>query len=289
LAEREHGNLVIIGGAEDKRGPCVILRQFVELAGGDEAVVAVITAATEDPDAVSRSYRDVFERLGVRELLIVRVDRRADAFEREPVDRVERASGLFFTGGDQLRITSAIGGTPLYDALYKAYEKGTVIAGTSAGASVMSDTMIVGGEDDEAPKLCTTAMAPGMGLLRQVVVDQHFAQRGRIGRLLSALAQNPFVIGVGVDEDTAIVVRPSGVFQVVGSQTVTVLDGRAVVHTNASESSPSEPLALFGVILHILPTGHGYDLTRRTPLGPGDFQSEERAGKSNMAKGPRGQ
>lgn len=245
-------------------------------------MVAIITAATEHPEAVSESYREVFDRLEVSAVGIVRIDRRADAFERERVRTIERATGIFFTGGDQLRITSAIGGTPVFDALCRAHERGTVVAGTSAGASAMSDTMIIGGEDDDAPKRCTTAMAPGMGLLRQVVIDQHFAQRGRIGRLLSALAQNPFVLGVGLDEDTAIVVEPDGVFRVIGSQTVTVLDGRAVLHTNASESAPSEPLALFGVTLHILPSGHGYDLTKRRPLGPGAFQKES-TGKSHTA------
>jgi len=269
------GSLVIIGGAEDKTGRCVILRRFVELAGAEKATVAVITAASEEPERVSRTYREVFARLRVRETSIVRVDRREDAFQEEPLERIKRATGVFFTGGDQLRITSAIGGTPLYEALCEAYEKGTVIAGTSAGASAMSDTMIVGGEDGVAPKRCTTAMAPGMGLLRQIVIDQHFAQRGRIGRLLSALAQNPFVLGVGIDEDTAIVVHPDGIFRVLGSQTVTVLDGRGVSHTNASESAPDEPLALFGVTLHILPAGHGYDLQRRRTLGPEAFEGEE--------------
>lgn len=283
LNDGVRGSLVIIGGAEDKQGRCVILRKFVDLAGGDEAVVAVVTAATEDPEKVSRTYREVFGRLEVRETNIVRVERREDAFEREPLERIKRATGIFFTGGDQLRITSALGGTPLYDALYDACGRGVVIAGTSAGASAMSDTMIVGGEDDGAPKRCTTAMAPGMGLLRQIVVDQHFAQRGRIGRLLSALAQNPFVLGVGVDEDTAIVVRPGGVFRVLGSQTVTVLDGKGVSHTNASESVPDEPLALFGVTLHILPAGHGYDLESRKPLGPEAFEGEGQPGKPAYA------
>ncbi|MHB0884378.1 MAG: cyanophycinase [Bacillota bacterium] len=275
LNDGVRGHLVIIGGAEDKRGRCVILREFVRLAGGNESVVAVVTAATEDPDKVFRTYREVFSRLRVRETCIVRVDRRDDAFQEEQVDRVNRSTGIFFTGGDQLRITSAIGGTPLYGAFRAAAERGAVIAGTSAGASVMSDTMIVGGEDDGAPKRCTTAMAPGMGLLRQVVVDQHFAQRGRIGRLLSALAQNPLVLGVGIDEDTAIVIRPGGLFKVHGSQTVTIVDGQGVAHTNASESAPDEPLALFGVTLHILPAGHGYDLERRQPIGPDALEGEE--------------
>jgi cyanophycinase len=150
-------------------------------------------------------------------------------------------------------------------AIRRAYGKGAIIAGTSAGASVMSDTMIVGGDSSDTPKKSTISMAHGMDLLADVVIDQHFAQRGRINRLLGAVAQNPYILGVGIDEDTAVIVAPDGRFEVIGSQTVTVVDGKNIIHSNISESKPNESLAITNVILHILPVGFGFDIRRRIP------------------------
>ena len=147
------------------------------------------------------------------------------------------------TGGDQLRITSIMGGTRAQQALYRAFENGAIIAGTSAGASVMSETMITSGNDDDAPKKCTLKMAPGLGLLRDVVIDQHFAQRGRIGRLLTAIAQNPHMLGIGIDEDTGLVISDDSVFEVVGSHAVTVIDS----HSDYSNAKPPEILAIINV------------------------------------------
>jgi cyanophycinase len=161
-------------------------------------------------------------------------------------------------------LTSILGGSNSDAAIRQAYLSGTVIAGTSAGASVMSDTMIVDGDSSDTPKKSNLGMAHGMGLLQEVVIDQHFAQRGRINRILAAVAQNPLIIGVGIDEDTAIVVTPDEKFEVIGSQTVTIADGRHVIYSNISESKPFDPLALTNVVLHVLPEGYGYDLKRRT-------------------------
>ncbi len=258
------GPLVIIGGAEDRGGS--ILKTFVELAGGSRAVVAVLATASGEPEGAERSYETAFKRLGVAAVNTLRVERRDDAGRREVLERAREATGFFFTGGDQLRITSTLGGTPLDELIHLRHEEGAVVAGTSAGASAMSETMIVAGDSDDAPKKCTIKMAPGMGFLEGTVVDQHFAQRGRLGRLLAAVTQNPKVLGLGVDEDTAVVVLPGGTLRVVGSQTVTVLDGRGIVETNASESLPDQPLALTDVVLHVLPSGYGFDLRRRRPL-----------------------
>lgn len=266
MGEKVEGTLVIIGGAEDKEGRCEILRKFVELAGGEEAKLVIMTAATEQPEVVGEEYRRIFARLGVKKLEILDITSRRQANLQQHQQVIGEATGIFFTGGDQLRITTLLGGTEIYQALHQAYRRGTVIAGTSAGASVMSETMIVEGDSDQAPKKNTVKMAPGMGLIREVVVDQHFAQRGRIGRLLTAVAQNPYILGVGIDEDTAIVVNPEGQFKVYGSQTVTIVDGSRIGHTNVSESSPAEPLALTNVGLHVLPAGYGFDLNRRVPL-----------------------
>lgn len=266
MGKKVQGKLVIIGGAEDKEADCVILRRFVELAGGKDAVIGVITTATEYPGEAGDQYRLLFLDLGAKQVEILFIVKRDDASDPRILDQLALCSGIFFTGGDQLRITSILGGSKIDEAIRQAYRRGVVIAGTSAGASVMSNTMIVEGDDVDTAKKCTLNMAHGMGLLEEVVIDQHFAQRGRINRLLTAVAQNPYVLGVGIDEDTAIIVSPAATFEVIGSQTVTVVDGRYVKYTNVSESAPNEPLALSNVILHILPTGYSFDLRLREPF-----------------------
>lgn len=279
MGHKVSGNLLIIGGAEDKKKECLILKKFIELAGGTKAVLAVLTTATQEPEAVGREYRKIFNRLGAGEVRVLDIATRDRADDPESSSIIEGATGIFFTGGDQLRITSTIGGTRVNQALSDAYRSGVVIAGTSAGASVMSGTMIVGGSGDVAPKMNTLNMAPGMGLLEEVVIDQHFAQRGRLGRLLAAVAHNPYILGIGIDEDTAVIVNPEARLEVIGSQTVTIIDGRKVSHTNVSELETGQPLALLGVNLHVIPTGYGFDLKTRSPLISNTKFNEE--GESN--------
>lgn len=262
-----NGKLVIIGGAEDKEGSCLILRKFLDLAGGEEARVIVLTAATEAPKEVGNLYRKVFTGLGCAKVEVLDVPDRTTANSEKVKQMIACATGVFFTGGDQLRITSVLGGTALLSALEKARHRGLVVAGTSAGASVMSSTMITEGDSDESPKLNTVKMSPGIGLLSGIVIDQHFAQRGRIGRLLTALAQNPAVLGLGIDEDTAVIIDEDELL-VWGSQTVTILDGRGVTHTNASLLEPNQYLALTHVTTHILPHGYRFNLSKREPLLP---------------------
>lgn len=268
MGDKVRGNLLIIGGAEDKKGDCLILKKFVELAGGKNARLVIMTTATELPGQVGRNYQAIYKNLGVANSTILDIPTREDANLEESKEVIRNATGIFFTGGDQLRITSILGGTQVEMALQEAYREGIVIAGTSAGASAMSNTMIIQGESENAPKKNTIMMAPGMGLLEEVVIDQHFAQRGRIGRLLSAVAQNPFILGIGIDEDTAIIVSPEATFEVIGSYTVTVLDGWHIKHTNVSESEPQQSLALTNVILHTLPSGYKYDLKSREAIPP---------------------
>jgi cyanophycinase len=268
MAEKVQGTLVIIGGAEDKSGQCRILRRFVELTGAERSRLVVVTSATSQPQVVGEEYRQLFQGFGVQDVTLLDVTNRNDANLIAVSEIVAGATGIFFTGGDQLRITSLLGGTRLDEAFHQAYLGGTVIAGTSAGASAMSETMIMGGDDTKSPQRNSVQMAPGMGLIREVVVDQHFAQRGRLGRLLTAVAQHPYMLGVGIDEDTAIVVQPGGIFKVIGSQTVTVIDGKQIRETNVSESGPAAPLALTNVVLHILPEGYNYDMSMRLPLLP---------------------
>ncbi|NMA69811.1 MAG: cyanophycinase [Desulfitobacterium sp.] len=256
------GRLLIIGGAEDKKGECKILKRFVQEAGGKKSRIMILTAATEEPQQVGDEYKNLFYDFEAGEVEILDIGERVSANCKDLCERMERATGIFFTGGDQLRITGILGGTRLGRTLHQLYERGVIIAGTSAGASVMSDTMIIGGEGG-TPKKDALAMAPGLGLLNSVVVDQHFAQRGRIGRLLTAVAQNPYVLGIGIDEDTSILVYANGNFTVVGSQTVTVVDASSTIATNVSEISPGQSLLLTPVQIHVLPDGYCFDLKRR--------------------------
>ena len=266
MGEHLAGNLLIIGGNEDKQGECAILRKFVTMAGGREAKIAVITTATEKPREIGGQYRELLNAFGAATTDTLDISNRKLANDRHQIAVIESCSGIFFTGGDQLRLTSILGGSGADAAIRQAFRRGAVIAGTSAGASAMSDTMIVDGASSDTAKKDTLSMAHGMGLLAEVVIDQHFAQRGRINRLMAAVAQNPHILGVGIDEDTALVVTPDSQVSIIGSQTVTVVDGKDIVHSNISESAPFDPLALTNVIVHILSSGFGYDLKRRVPF-----------------------
>lgn len=263
MDDKVKGRLVIIGGAEDKHGESKILKDVVNLIGGGKSSLVVLTTATEKPVEVGNEYRNVFQRLGVKNIQILNIDTRDDANSDENVQKILSSTGVFFTGGDQLRITSIIGGTKTHEALREAYAGGTVIIGTSAGASVMSSTMVVDGNSNDPARKCTLKMAPGFGLLDDAIVDQHFAQRGRIGRLLCGVAENPRMLGIGIDEDTAIRVNPDSSFDVIGTNSVTVIDGQTIKASNVSELSPDEILSISNVTLHILPQGYGFDMKSR--------------------------
>lgn len=263
MQEKISGNLIIIGGAEDKQGESKILKQVVEFIGGNEAKLMVLTTATESPKEVGNTYKDVFGRLGVKNIQILDISTREDANLEEYAQRIMNSTGIFFTGGDQLRITSILGGTKSHEALRDAYNRGVAIIGTSAGASVMSSTMIVDGNDNDPARKCTLKMAPGLGLLREAIIDQHFQQRGRIGRLLCGVAENPYMLGIGIDEDTAIRVYPDARFDVIGTNSVMVIDGMSIGISNVSELKPDEILAITNVTLHVLPAGYGFDMKNR--------------------------
>lgn len=266
MGEKVRGKLVIIGGAENKQDNCDILEKIVELAGGSNGNLALLTVAATDYKEIGEEYVRIFGRLGLNKVSVVNIGDRKDAEEGKYETAIAQATCIFFTGGDQLRITSLMCGTATERILQKTFEEGVVIAGTSAGASVMSQTMITSGNDDDSPKKCTLKMAPGLGLLNGVVVDQHFAQRGRIGRLLTAVAQNPRILGIGIDEDTAVIVNSDAVFEVIGSHAVTVLDAEKLTFTNVSELKPDDILALGNVVMHVLPAGYKYDLNSRQPI-----------------------
>lgn len=266
----KNGELIIIGGAEDKEHDKEILKEVANGIDKNKALLVVATIATEYPKEAAERYNKVFSELGIKNIRILDISERQDAYKEENINIIKNASLIFFTGGDQLRITSLIGGTPVCDSLKLAHEKGCKMVGTSAGASVMTDTMVVEGNNDDSPRKCTLKMSPGLGFLRNVIVDQHFAQRGRIGRLLTGIAQNPEVLGIGIDEDTAIVVNDNSI-RVIGSGAVYFIDGRNITYTNVSEQYSDEILSMFNVKLHVLTKGNKFNLLDRTP-----FEEEER-------------
>ena len=266
MGEKARGNLIIIGGAEDKYGDSKILKEVVETIGGGNAHLVVLTTATENPEVVGNEYKNVFNRLGVNNIEILNINSRDDANWDENAEKIRKSSGVFFTGGDQLRVTSILGGTKVYTALQDVYSWGVTIIGTSAGASVMSNTMIVDGNNNGTARKCTLKMAPGLGLLDEAIIDQHFDQRGRIGRLLCGVAENPYMLGIGIDEDTAIRVHQDAHFEVIGTNAVTVIDGKSIKSSNVSELKPDEILAITNVTLHVLPGGYGFDMKNREVL-----------------------
>lgn len=262
---------MIIGGAEDKLRTRTILKEFVATAGGADARIAIVpTASSLGPEVVA-VYEALFLREGAVDVVAVRPESRADARSPELVAQIAGATGIFMTGGNQLKLSSIVSGTPVGDAIVTARERGAIVAGTSAGASIQSSHMVAFGGPGSTPKQRMTQVAAGLGLLESSVIDQHFDQRNRYGRLLMIVAQSPQLLGIGVDEDTAAVVecRPGGdgalheVLRVIGRGAVTILDP-ARITTNAFEAKRSSALLASGVILHVLPEGSAFDLTTRT-------------------------
>lgn len=266
MGEKVKGNLIIIGGAEDKYGESKILKQVVNVIGGSSANLVIMTTATEKPEEAGREYRNIFHRLGASQIDVLNIDTRDEANTDDNVERIRRSAGIFFTGGDQLRITSILGGTKVQAAMQEAYSSGVAIIGTSAGASVMSNTMIIDGDSNDPARKCTLKMAPGLGFLQEAIIDQHFHQRGRIGRLLCGVAENPYMLGIGIDEDTAIRVYSDAHFEVIGNNAVTIIEGKSIKSSNVSELNPDEILAIVNVTLHVLPGGYGFDMKNREVL-----------------------
>jgi cyanophycinase len=257
-----HGALIVIGGHEDKDGDKTILNAVAEALPVKRLVIATI--ASHEPEGYFDAYQKAFAALGLTDLIEVYIDDRAQAGDPQKLEAFDGAGGVFFSGGDQLRISSQIGDTPLERKVQEIYERGGVIAGTSAGASAVAETMMVRGPSEQSHRVGDLQLAPGLGLVRDVIIDQHFAERGRIGRLLGAVAFNPRMLGIGIDEDTAAVIR-DGRFEVIGAGAVYVVDAADVTHSNIAEAERRSALSLFNVRMHVLSSGNGFDLGARRP------------------------
>ena len=258
------GFIIPIGG---NIGNSDILAQFVSLCGGRQARIVIIPTASSDPDT-GRDYERLFREMGALDAKAIGIERRSDADDQDYLDLLERADGVFLTGGNQLKLSTTLGGTPVAKLLRRRNAHGQHVAGTSAGAAFLSEHMIAFGEEGPTPKVAMATLAPGLGLTNRVVIDQHFRQRDRLGRLLMALALNPFAVGLGLDEDTAGFVDPDDVIRVVGAGAVTVVDVSAVEHSSMGTAESGDAICLTGIRLHVLTAGATFNLHTRKASPP---------------------
>jgi cyanophycinase len=259
---QERGWIIPIGGAEEKESRRRILKRFVQLCGGRDADIVVIPTASRRADTGAR-YVELFERLEAGRIDEIDFADRDDGQRDDYLRRLESASGVFFTGGNQMRISTILGGTPAAKLIRSRNASGMHVAGTSAGASILSEHMIAFGKEGSSPHAGSVRLAPGLGLTNRFIIDQHFRQRDRLGRLVAALAYNPFAIGIGLDEDTAAFVGPDNVLEVEGSGAVTVVDAGGLSFSSMAEISQNQPVCLLGLTVHLLVAGATYDLHTR--------------------------
>lgn len=266
-AERDRGFIIPIGGGEDRVKEMQIHRRFVELSGGADANIIVIPTASM-LDTTGADYHRIFSGLGAGKVAFMPITSRADCDNPEFSRMIDDATGIFITGGNQLRLSAILGGTHLVTKIRRKNAQGVPVAGTSAGASIMSEHMVAGGQGNGTPAEGTVTLAPGIGLTNAVIIDQHFTQRNRLGRLLTASSFNPFLIGLGIDEDTAAFIGPDNVLEVIGSGTVTVVDASQLTHSSMWDAKPGEALSLLGLRLDVLGEGCRYDLKARVGYPP---------------------
>ena len=260
---RQRGWIIPIGGAEEKENSPAILRRFVQLAGGDGADIVVIPTASQLLGTGPR-YERIFGELGAERVTALDFDTRRDCEEPGRLERLQQASGVFFTGGNQLRLGTLLGGTAIARAIRSMNAGGVPVAGTSAGAAFISEHMIAFGDEGSTPIAGSVRLAAGLGLTNRFIIDQHFRQRDRLGRLLTALAYNPFAVGLGLDEDTAAFIAPDNTVHVEGSGGITVVDAAEVQFSAMDAVAEGQPVCLLGVKLHILTKGATFNLHRRT-------------------------
>lgn len=261
MPHRHQGSLIIIGGGESKEGDMPILS---EVATRVKRKLCIVTVASRIGDEVWQSYKNIFKLLGVKKISHLDVFHRHESVDKRALKAVEDADAVFFTGGDQFKITSELGGTIVADRILEIYRNGGVVAGTSAGASVMSETMLLVAAKERRIG-SNIRMAPGLGFVPNLIIDQHFAERGRVGRLLGAVAQNPRYLGVGIDEDTAIILENHKRLRVMGAGGVCIIDAHEATDSNVSVLTPNHALSISNVKLHLLVAGDRFDISSRLP------------------------
>ena len=259
------GYIVPIGGAEEKFDNPEILDRFVEICGGKKARIAIIPTASELEDT-GRNYEKLFRKLGIKHAEVLQLLTRKDCHDSAALAYLEKSDGVFMTGGNQLRLSTTLGGTPVAQMIRRRNAKGLHVAGTSAGAAFMPEHMIAGGDEGSTPSPTMVTMAPGLGLTNNFIIDQHFRQRDRLGRLLTALAYNPFAVGIGLDEDTAAFIRPGDDLEVVGSGGLTIIDPTNLSYSSMDRARKGDPVSLIDVKLHILIAGGRFEIANRKAI-----------------------
>jgi cyanophycinase len=269
------GSLYVIGGAEDKLKKRTVLADFVQACGPRARIAVVPSASSLGPEIID-VYAALFLRLGAAEAFGVRPESRAEASDPAVVEQLDDVSGIFLTGGNQLKLSAIVNGTPFGEAIVAAHQRGVTVGGTSAGASIQSSHMVAFGSGGSTPKQRMTQLAAGLGLVPGCVIDQHFAQRNRYGRLLMCVALSPNLLGIGVDEDTAAVISHDRTLQVLGRGAVTIIDGTELSST-AHLAIRTKPLMIANARLHVLPEGATFDLVTRRLVDPGDIVDDREA------------
>lgn len=259
------GPILIIGGAEDKFNERHIIRKFVSLSGDKKANILIIPIASDFAEIAAKLYTTIFSSLGVKKISVLEAVSRQDVLNIDADKLLKNLTGVFITGGDQMRLSSLLGGTDFIIKLARKVRSGLVVAGSSAGAACMSSEMIVRG-DALTPNQNGVKIIPGLGILKNIIIDQHFTQRARLNRIITAVCYNPKNLGIGIDEDTAILINKNGVLEVLGKGTVTVIDGSNVNYINIAEVKEDEPFSVFGLQLHILSSTIRYDVVNRKPM-----------------------
>jgi cyanophycinase len=268
------GWIVPIGGAENKENDRHILERFIRVSGGVNADIVVIPTASRMHETGPR-YEKLFNELGAAQVTVMDFDTRRDCQETGRLRRIEEATGIFFTGGNQLRLTTLLGGTPVAKLIRSRNARGVTVGGTSAGASILSEHMIAFGDEGSSVISGSVRLAPGLGLTNRFIIDQHFRQRDRLGRLITALAYNPFAVGIGLDEDTAAFIGPDEIIEVEGSGGVTVVDASEVSYSSIGEVDDGQPVSVLGLRLHILVAGATFNLNTRLATAGGLAQPKE--------------
>ncbi len=268
--------ILVIGGAEDKVHGKEILQTFFNRSGGSDAIIGIIPSASREPALIGDRYFCIFQDMGAKEIKVLDVRDRDQGNDSGYLNYVETCTGIFMTGGDQLRLCGLLAETPLMNRILERVRNQEItLAGTSAGAAVMGLQMIAGGSSGECPNRGLVDMATGFGIIPEVLIDQHFHNRNRLARLLSAIAAHPYLLGVGIDEDTCAMFesdhavprqRRDRTIQVLGKGTVTIINPKAISYTNYDLAHGSEPISLHNLQLHILSHGGRYDLKKHQPI-----------------------
>ena len=269
------GRLIAIGGNEDKADELIVLKRVVQEIGKSDYKVGVITTASEDPEKRGEDYKNVFTTLGASKINIFDIKERFEANDRKTAKSIADFDLIFFTGGDQLRLTTILGGTRIFDAIQEHLVNGALIAGTSAGAAVFSDTMIYEGKSEDGLFKGSVLSTSGFGFVDKIIFDTHFMARGRIGRLVQIVTSNPTCIGVGIGEDSGVILRGDGVAEVVGTGQVIIVDGCGIGVSNIMDIKPGEPIAVENVRIHSLVDGYGYNFRKRRFLTPSSLSMQE--------------